>query len=516
MSADGRTSSSSTPIWALVGSVILVGLCLGIGGPALAGGIYNQQYAGRIFAGIDVYGVKLGGLTVDEAAATLQTAIPDPSTLPLTLRDGERTWSRSWADLGISIDSVATARIAYQIGREGTDGQKHAARLRASLFGWPLSPVIVLPDATQAVTALQTLAPDVFIAPVNASLIIEPEGIVPVPGQAGLALDIDPTIAVLRHAIGISRDGLVMELLVRPVKPPIDDPGPALARVEELLAQPFTLITDDPLTAFSATWSVELETIREWLIALPVEEENNAHLLVTVQEEAIYAYLEELGTQLTDEVSINLEGTVSAVRSAIEAGESRATVSLMHHASTYTVQPGDTLMSVAYAHGFPVWRMTQTNPDIEPGELWPGQQLVIPSVDALFPLPLVARRRIVVDISDQRLAAFEGDALIFSFVASTGIDSSPTIPGVFQVLSKEEEAYASSWDLWMPHFIGIYRTGPDFTNGIHALPTLSSGVRLWEGYLGSPISYGCIVIGLDEAAALYEWVEMGTLVIIQE
>ena len=173
-------------------------------------------------------------------------------------------------------------------------------------------------------------------------------------------------------------------------------------------------------------------------------------------------------------------------------------------------------MSVAYAHGFPVWRMTQTNPDIEPGELWPGQQLVIPSVDALFPLPLVARRRIVVDISDQRLAAFEGDALIFSFVASTGIDSSPTIPGVFQVLSKEEEAYASSWDLWMPHFIGIYRTGPDFTNGIHALPTLSSGVRLWEGYLGSPISYGCIVIGLDEAAALYEWVEMGTLVIIQE
>jgi hypothetical protein len=39
---------------------------------------------------------------------------------------------------------------------------------------------------------------------------------------------------------------------------------------------------------------------------------------------------------------------------------------------------------------------------------------------------------------------------------------------------------------------------------------------LWEGYLGSPISYGCIVIGLEEGAVLYEWAELGTLVVIRE
>jgi hypothetical protein len=88
---------------------------------------------------------------------------------------------------------------------------------------------------------------------------------------------------------------------------------------------------------------------------------------------------------------------------------------------------------------------------------------------------------------------------------------------MFQVLSKEENAFASSWDLWMPHFIGVYRTGPDFTNGIHGLPTLSNGSILWGGYLGrQPISYGCIVIGLEEAAQIYSWVELGTLIIIQE
>jgi lipoprotein-anchoring transpeptidase ErfK/SrfK len=219
---------------------------------------------------------------------------------------------------------------------------------------------------------------------------------------------------------------------------------------------------------------------------------------------------------VTEEVAINVERTIAAVRAAVEAGQNQAAVVLTHQPHIYTVQPGDTLMLVAHAHGFPVWRLTEANPGVEPGELWPGQPIVIPSVDVLFPLPLITERRIVIDISDQRLYAYERDTLVHNFIASTGIASSPTILGVFQVLSKEKEAYASSWDLWMPHFMGIYRTGPDFTNGIHGLPTLSSGIRLWEGYLGRPVSYGCIVIGLGEAAALYEWTELGTLVVIQE
>jgi lipoprotein-anchoring transpeptidase ErfK/SrfK len=174
------------------------------------------------------------------------------------------------------------------------------------------------------------------------------------------------------------------------------------------------------------------------------------------------------------------------------------------------------LVSVAHSAGFPVWRLTEANPGLAPHELWPGQQIVIPSPDVLLPLPLITDRRIVVDMSDQRLYAYAGEILVYDFLCSTGIASSPTIPGTFQVLSKEEEAYASNWDLWMPHFMGIYRAGPDFTNGIHGLPTLSSGARLWEGYLGRPISYGCIVIGLDEATLLYEWAELGTLVVIRE
>jgi lipoprotein-anchoring transpeptidase ErfK/SrfK len=505
------------------GLLAIAGLCLGLGGLTIASGAYDQHYAGRIHPGVSVYGVDLGELTVDEAVTALSSEFPDPTALPLTLRDGQRTWNRSWADIGIRLDLMATARLAYQVGREGTTIQQHTAQLRALVTGWSLSPIIVLPDPIQATAALEVLNTEMVVPPVNATLIIEPDGITPVPGQMGRELDIQAIVAALPNTIGIVDEGIMMELLTRPVEPAINDVEPAKAHVEALLATPFTLVADDPLTNFSATWSVEPDIIADWLIAQPIVSdephesgENEAQLVVTVQKETVRAYLEDLGSQLTDEITINVEKTVSAVRAAVEAGQNQTTIVLTHQSHIYTVQPGDTLMLVAHAHGFPVWRLIEANPGIEPGELWPGQQIVIPSIDVLFPLPPITDRRIVVNISEQHLYAYEGNTLVYDFVVSTGIDSSPTIPGVFQVLSKEEEAYASSWDLWMPHFMGIYRTGPDFTNGFHGLPTLSNGARLWEGYLGRPVSYGCIVIGLAEAAALYEWAELGTLVVIQE
>ena len=81
--------------------------------------------------------------------------------------------------------------------------------------------------------------------------------------------------------------------------------------------------------------------------------------------------------------------------------------------------------------------------------------------------------------------------------------------GNFKVLEKISMAYASTWDLDMPYWLGIYWAGST-QNGIHALPILSSGRRLWEGYLGRRVSYGCVILGTEEAKTLYDWAEVGT------
>jgi lipoprotein-anchoring transpeptidase ErfK/SrfK len=120
---------------------------------------------------------------------------------------------------------------------------------------------------------------------------------------------------------------------------------------------------------------------------------------------------------------------------------------------------------------------------------------------------------ILVDISEQHMYVYEGDTLIYSFVASTGMNNATRV-GTFAVQSKIPNAYGSTWNIWMPSWLGIYWAG-GLENGIHALPILPSGATLWAGYLGRPVSYGCVVLGSYEAKLLYDWAEIGTPVEIR-
>src|SRR5258705_1444887 len=120
---------------------------------------------------------------------------------------------------------------------------------------------------------------------------------------------------------------------------------------------------------------------------------------------------------------------------------------------------------------------------------------------------------ILVDISEQHMYVYEGNTLVYSFVASTGMNNATRV-GNFAVQSKIPNAYGSTWNIWMPNWLGIYWSG-GLSNGIHALPILPNGATLWAGFLGRPISYGCVVLGSYEAQLLYNWAEIGTPVEIR-
>jgi LysM repeat protein len=189
-----------------------------------------------------------------------------------------------------------------------------------------------------------------------------------------------------------------------------------------------------------------------------------------------------------------------------------------HASTTHTVQRGETLTSIASQYGVSLWTLIQINNIANSALILPGQTLVIPKPSSLASTSAAAGatggKRIVVDLSEQHLYAYQGDTLIHSFVVSTGMPGANTSPGTFRVLDKYPNAYASTWNLQMPYWMGIYWSG-SLENGIHALPILSNGQLLWEGYLGTPVSYGCVVLGTQEARTLYNWAEVGTPVIVQ-
>jgi len=74
--------------------------------------------------------------------------------------------------------------------------------------------------------------------------------------------------------------------------------------------------------------------------------------------------------------------------------------------------------------------------------------------------PIAENKRILVSISQQKMWAYENGGGQVEWLVSTGIASSPTLPGVFQIQSHEPNAYAANWNLGMPYFMGIYRPVP--------------------------------------------------------
>ena len=37
---------------------------------------------------------------------------------------------------------------------------------------------------------------------------------------------------------------------------------------------------------------------------------------------------------------------------------------------------------------------------------------------------------------------------------------------------------------------------------------------MWDGYLGKPVSFGCIVMSVKDSAFIYQWADVGTPVVI--
>jgi len=183
--------------------------------------------------------------------------------------------------------------------------------------------------------------------------------------------------------------------------------------------------------------------------------------------------------------------------------------------TSYTVKRGDTLGAIAARHGTTVGALASANGIVNPSLIRIGQVIQIPTGGSVSPAqPASGSKQIIIDLSDQRLYAYQGGQLIYSNVMSSGRAGAPTYPGEYRVQSKIPRAYGATWNIWMPYWLGIYWAG-SLENGIHALPVTSAGQVVWAEYLGRPISFGCIVLATEPARLLYEWAPIGTPVSIR-
>lgn len=115
-------------------------------------------------------------------------------------------------------------------------------------------------------------------------------------------------------------------------------------------------------------------------------------------------------------------------------------------------------------------------------------------------------RWIDVDLSEQRLYAYEGETLVNSFLVSTGTWRYPTVIGTFRIYVKLRYADMSGPDYYLPNvpYVMYFYKG----YGLHG--------TYWHNNFGTPMSHGCVNLSVSDAAWLYNWASVGTTVRVHE
>lgn len=471
-------------------------------------GVYLYfRASGPILPGLRVGDTEVGGLTVEQAAVRIDNEWNRERVL--LVGDGSQYWQARPLDFGLWVDPNATAQSAYEYGR----GEKRWAELIAALSGAraPEIPPVVVFSPQVAGEQLANWGALVAQAPGPATIAFENGRWVAKPGADGVRFDANATLqALAEQPVLILRSGY-LPLVTQPAPSPVEELQQQLDQMQAMLDRPLLVQAYDAITDETLEWSVPRELLSSWLRP----DMSGGNLRVTIDEAGFGAYLASLEQELDDGRSFILPPVAYNLTERWQSGQAY-TVFIHHPPTQYVVQPGDTLLQIAFDSGIPFWMILEANPGMDMENLPAGQAITLPSKNDLLPLPVVMGKRLVLSLSEQRLRVYESGSQIKEFVISTGIDRSPTQPGVFQVQTHEPEAYASVWDLYMPNFLGIYEAWPGFMNGFHGLPRLSNGTRLWASILGRPASYGCIILDLDDAEWLYNWAENGVVAEIIE
>ncbi|HLC01731.1 MAG TPA: L,D-transpeptidase family protein [Anaerolineales bacterium] len=497
--------------------ILAVGIMasIGFGLPALlAAGIYGYvQLTDTIVPGVWIEDLPVEGLTLRQATYEIDRIWNVNHSLKLIDNtDVGRTWEISPSEVGLSVDSEATAKLAFDIGR-----QRDIRTALSSMYSARTQPVRIHPivnlDPAVAQAGLENWAVRAAVAPVDGYVRIDEGTLTARDGQDGKTIDLTATGDFLASsADAVMTEYGFLPLIMRSVAPEIGSVSDATGEAQRLMNASFSLRAYDPVTDEWLEWTPGLGIIAGWLeVERQGEGTLRTALSVELIEERLDAYVEGLNESLGEERYFDVSQAVAEANAGL-VGSPTDPILIHYRPTTRQVGYGETWISIGWRIGIPPWRVQAENPQISGRNPLPGETINIPARDANLALPIVIGKRIVVSISEQHMWVYENGELRSDHVVSTGIARSPTMPGVFQIESHYENAYASNWDLWMPNFMGIYDALPGFTNGFHGLPTLSNGVRLWANVLGRPASYGCIILDLDAAQELYDWAEDGVIV----
>lgn len=208
-------------------------------------------------------------------------------------------------------------------------------------------------------------------------------------------------------------------------------------------------------------------------------------------------------------------------RLIVPASASSSALGATYSGAVYTVVAGDTLATIAAKFGTTPSEIMRVNGLYNPHFVYIGQRLRIPGRSALptpqspsatAPLPALNPARIApttgkwidIDLSEQRITAYENTTPLKSVLVSTGLAWTPTPVGRFAIYVKIPSQAMSGPGYYLPNVPWVmYFTGSYAIHGTY-----------WHHNFGRPMSHGCVNLTIADAKWFYDWAEIGTPVIV--
>lgn len=463
--------------------------------------LINLIFGNRVPPNVFILDHAFGGLAYEEAIEQLES-IWLQDTL-IHLRADDREWQATPVDLGIELSTRDSIEATNGIGLAGIP------------FGYWIDPIVSVNKEVMQ-NYLEALAHDVYIAPTNASYEWVDGRVHGKSGQDGIELDIESTLSLIQQQpLNMIQDNVL--LFTRTLSPSAGNPDLFLSQVQEMMITPFTLVAYNPFDDTYISFVPEPQIVTSWVEAsetgLVVRNDSVSDYVTTLNNDSI--------SGLPVGAYLDLEEVITAIDQSLVVGSMQAQITMRFYPTMYEVVAGDTGFKIARKTGIPFFLIEEANADIDLSVLSPGDIINLPSRDVTIPLPVVANKRIIVDLQTQSMVAYEEGQVVFSWQISSGIAEAPTSPGIYQILSHEPVAYGSSYTLcgdtgcgqWeLNWFMGIYEVVPGLVNGFHGAVLLPNGAYLGGNNVGAPYTLGCVMSTDEQARQLYDWAELGTIV----
>jgi len=223
-------------LWFALAVIMLV--LLGI-----AGGITSvyRSYEGRIYPNVSIQGIAVGEMTPEQAESALRSRYAAFLRQPVVITYGDRQWTPTLDELGMTFDFRGAVDAAYNAGRGR--GVVDDVRELAAIWQHGLDvPLHVSYDETRAQAYLTQLAREIERAPADAQVRLDGAQIAIVGAVIGRQVLVDATLAHVSQQLQAFVPAMI-PLQTREIPPRLDDATVAAARaqIETILQGPLTL-----------------------------------------------------------------------------------------------------------------------------------------------------------------------------------------------------------------------------------------------------------------------------------